>query len=258
MPRLSRGQFIPRASRRDCHQLRPERARHVERRAKGRDCAAHGPLALRKKKHACFDCRPRFRYDMSGASAIPRGEVHCRLAYGGKEYSLPPGEWQVLSTADGFSTMGGIDRKGVTYRVYLVQVDAERRLVGALQYKTSLTSAADITHWIDDPCRRTDTIYRDTLDGNAKFPACLMLNQHQQQFLAGRCSIRPVFGEKSGLGFMRTRSRSLTPRFDLTTPSTSAATICLPPHGSTPISQEYGRLPASAGAKPLASEADPK
>src|SRR4051812_4852898 len=31
------------------------------------------------------------------------------LPIGGKEYSLPPGEWQVLATADGFSTTGGVD-----------------------------------------------------------------------------------------------------------------------------------------------------
>lgn len=117
------------------------------------------------------------------------------LPIAGKEYSLPPGEWQVLATRDGFSTMGGVDRKGATYRVYLVQVDAERRLVGALQYNTSLTSAAGIPYWNEDPCRRTDTIYRDTLDGNTKFPACFMINHTMNNFWRGGVPSDPYWGK---------------------------------------------------------------
>jgi hypothetical protein len=103
---------------------------------------------------------------------------------GAREFALPPGTWKVVATSDQSTTIGGVDRNGSSRSIYLVQTDQNNRFVAAMTIHTTLASVAGITGWTSEPCKRTDTLYRDKLDGNIHYPACLLIN-HYTNFWQG-------------------------------------------------------------------------
>jgi hypothetical protein len=54
-------------------------------------------------------------------------------------------------------------------------LDATNALVSAISFRTTIYSTA-ASSWNDSTCDRKDTLFRDTLDGNFKFPACHLIN----------------------------------------------------------------------------------
>ena len=70
-----------------------------------------------------------------------------------------------------------------TKRQHLVLADSQNRLVAAADIDTTLFSTY-VSAWSDATCDRKDTVFRDTLDGNFKFPACLLVN-HITNFGSG-------------------------------------------------------------------------
>lgn len=108
---------------------------------------------------------------------VPEGAVvKGALPIGSRSFALPPGDWTVVAVNEAPVTMDGIDKRGTFSRVYLVQVDAGRHFVAAMLYQATTSSLGGVDSWTAEPCKRTDTLYRDTLDGNFKFPACLLVN----------------------------------------------------------------------------------
>jgi hypothetical protein len=118
------------------------------------------------------------------AQVAERAVVSGTLAIGSKQFALPPGEWTVVAASQRPNTIGGVDKAGAVRFVYLVQLDPSNRLIAAMSINASVASTTGIDGWNDEPCKRTDTLYRDTLDGNFKYPACLLIN-HQTNFWQG-------------------------------------------------------------------------
>lgn len=99
-----------------------------------------------------------------------------QLVLGKRVFALPPGRWIVVNSAE--STVGLIEsgaRGASTKSQYLVQVDAENRFIAAVNIRTTLAST-HVSYWNDTTCDRKDTLFWDKLDGNFKFPACLLVN----------------------------------------------------------------------------------
>ena len=95
---------------------------------------------------------------------------------GSRQFALPPGEWTVMAVDEKPVTAAGIDKIGKYGLVYVVQTDGGNRFVAAMLYQSTFSSVGGVPSWTSEPCKRTDTLYRDTLDGNFNFPACLMVN----------------------------------------------------------------------------------
>jgi hypothetical protein len=108
---------------------------------------------------------------------IPEGTViKGALQIGSRSFALPPGDWTVVAVSEGPVTMDGVDKRGTFSRVHVVQLDPGNHFVAAILYQTTTSSIGGVDSWTAEPCKRTDTLFRDTLDGNFKFPACLLVN----------------------------------------------------------------------------------
>jgi hypothetical protein len=129
----------------------------------------------------CLTCHAQVAEGAKLSGAVPVGD---------RQFALPPGEWHVVTVSDGFVTTG-VDRKGANRTVHLVQIDGDKHLIAMVQVVATLSSIAGNSSWSNEPCKRTDTLHRDTLDGNFKFPACLLIN-HVTNFWQGEIPTNPV------------------------------------------------------------------
>jgi hypothetical protein len=129
----------------------------------------------------CLTCNAQVSEGAKMSGSVPVGD---------RQFALPPGEWQVVAVSDGFVTTG-VDRTGANRTVYLVQVDGGKHLIAIMQVVASLSSIAGNSSWTSEPCKRGDTLHRDTLDGNFKYPACLLIN-HLTNFWQGEVPGNPV------------------------------------------------------------------
>jgi hypothetical protein len=128
-------------------------------------------------------CVGIFGSALAMADATVGEEIAGQLQLGKRNFALPPGKWVVVASRDSQSktdsTLNGAGNK----TQYLVQRDADGRFVAATSIGASLNSMP-VSSWNDATCDRKDTLYRDTLDGNFKFPACNLIN-HVTDFWAG-------------------------------------------------------------------------
>lgn len=117
---------------------------------------------------------------------VPEGTViRGSLQIGSRSFALPPGDWTVLASDEAPLTVDGVSRRGTYRRVYVAQIDASNHFVAAILYRATTSSLAGLYNWAAEPCKRTDTLYRDPLDGNVRFPACLLVN-HTTNFMNGQ------------------------------------------------------------------------
>jgi hypothetical protein len=108
---------------------------------------------------------------------VPEGTViKGALQIGSRSFALPPGDWTVVAVSEAPVTMDGVDKRGTFSRVYVAQIDPSSHFVAAILYQATTSSVGGVNSWTAEPCKRTDTLYRDTLDGSFKFPACLLIN----------------------------------------------------------------------------------
>ena len=99
--------------------------------------------------------------------------VENQIRVGKMNVNLPPGSWRVLASDD-FRTSGG-DSQGRVERKYLVKVNEKNQLEAAVGINASASSSV-VTSWNDAVCDRKDTLWIQELDGNFKYPACLLIN----------------------------------------------------------------------------------
>ena len=132
-------------------------------------------------------------------------------------------------------TVAGIDKIGKYSLVYVVQTDAGNRFVAAMLYQSTFSSVGGVPSWTSEPCKRTDTLYRDTLDGNFNFPACLMVN-HVTNFW-DPASKRSAFDAKIMTWYQDRNVQLPTRRYRATTPNMARATLWSRVFGSTRTSQ---------------------
>lgn len=127
-------------------------------------------------------CLWLFATTSAAQAQVPEGTViKGALQIGSRSFALPPGDWTVLASDDPALTIDGVAKRGTYRRVYVAQIDPGNRFVAAILYRATTTSVGELNSWNAEPCKRTDTLYRDTLDGNFRFPACLMIN-HSTNF----------------------------------------------------------------------------
>lgn len=112
--------------------------------------------------------------------------VESPLVLGKRSIALPPGKWVVVNSTEARAGTDGIAIGAANKGQYLVQLDAQNRLVAAANIRTSLFSSASggSGGWNDATCNRNDTVFKDTLDGNFKYPTCLLVN-HSTNFWTG-------------------------------------------------------------------------
>jgi hypothetical protein len=116
------------------------------------------------------------------ADASIGDEVSESLTLGKRTFALPPGKWIVVAeNANVVSINQGQGAGGTIKSQYLAQLDASNVLVAAISFRTTIDSSA-VSTWNDSTCDRKDTLFRDTLDGNFKYPACHLIN-HVTGFL---------------------------------------------------------------------------
>lgn len=103
-------------------------------------------------------------------------EVSGSLTLGKRTFALPPGKWIVVAENVAVTKMEqGQGAGGAIKSQYVAQLDAANALVSAISFRTTVASTA-VSSWSDSTCERKDTLFRDTLDGNFKFPACHLIN----------------------------------------------------------------------------------
>jgi hypothetical protein len=124
-----------------------------------------------------------FSSSLAIADAKVGDEITGQLQLGKRNFALPPGKWLVVASRDSQSTLDSGSNGANNKTQYLVQRDADGRFVAATNISASLHSM-NVASWNDATCDRKDTLYRDTLDGNFKYPACNLIN-HITDFWAG-------------------------------------------------------------------------
>jgi hypothetical protein len=98
------------------------------------------------------------------------------IALGKRSIALPPGKWTVIAESVADARLDGVSRGGGGIKSqYLLQTDAQKNFVAGINVRTTLSSVA-ASSWTDTTCDKKDTLHRDTLDGNFKFPACFLIN----------------------------------------------------------------------------------
>lgn len=81
----------------------------------------------------------------------------------------------VVNSAEMRTNTDGGTVGGLLKSQFLVLTDADNRLVAAVNIRTTLESTR-VGGWNDATCDRKDTLFRNTLDGDFRFPACLLVN----------------------------------------------------------------------------------
>lgn len=98
------------------------------------------------------------------------------VSVGRSTFALPPGQWQVVSTRDGRTTVDGLQNGGVPIgTVYVMQQDSAGVYIASI-YFTAPLQTARVSGWNDTLCDRKDTLFRDTFSGSFSFPECLLVN----------------------------------------------------------------------------------
>jgi hypothetical protein len=91
---------------------------------------------------------------------------------------LPAGEWLVLRVADAEARRTnpvGQHRTEEMVTIILMQRDASD-IVMHLRIHGTTGRGSRITQWVDKPCERTNTLYRNPYDSNTSEVRCLMVN----------------------------------------------------------------------------------
>jgi hypothetical protein len=115
----------------------------------------------------------------ASAQAVPTegSSVSGTVSVGRSTFALPPGEWKVVATGSGSvgTDVGTGSSQGAQNAVvFLVQL-SNGTFAGSMQLRAPLSSTQS-SAWSDSLCDRKDTLFRDTLSGNVKFPECLLIN----------------------------------------------------------------------------------
>jgi hypothetical protein len=107
--------------------------------------------------------------------------VTTQLRLGKRSFALPPGKWIVIAERENRSSIDGGGNGAKIKNQYLVQQDESGKFIASARIGTTLAST-NVSSWNDSTCDRKDVLFRDTLDGNFRYPACNVVN-HVTNFL---------------------------------------------------------------------------
>ncbi|MGH8804508.1 MAG: hypothetical protein ACREXN_07175 [Polaromonas sp.] len=110
--------------------------------------------------------------------------VEGQLVLGKRTFALPPGRWVVVNSSETTTSLDNGTRGAISKAQYLVLTDADNKLIAAASIRSTLAST-HVATWNDATCDRKDTLFRDALDGNFSFPACLLVNHITSFWNAG-------------------------------------------------------------------------
>jgi hypothetical protein len=106
------------------------------------------------------------------------GQLRLGTASDANVVPLPAGEWQVLRVADAEARRTNPVNQLRTEEmvtIVLMQRDASE-IVMHLRIHATTGRGSRITQWVDKPCERINTLYRNPYDSNSSEVRCLMVN----------------------------------------------------------------------------------
>jgi hypothetical protein len=96
---------------------------------------------------------------------------------GHHNYPLPPGEWRLI--AKGSRKVLHVQHQEDDAKVinaYLINTK-DKQFRAGIQISATVNSS-HIDYWVQEPCKRNDVYFKDTLRGNYGFPECLIVNHY--------------------------------------------------------------------------------
>jgi hypothetical protein len=96
---------------------------------------------------------------------------------GHHNYPLPPGEWRLI--AKGSRKVLHVQNQADDAKVisaYLINIK-DKQFRAGIQISATVASS-NVGYWVEEPCKRNDVYFKDTLRGNYSFPECLIVNHY--------------------------------------------------------------------------------
>ncbi len=100
-----------------------------------------------------------------------------QLVLGRSKFALPPGKWHTVSLDYQSATKILDAAKHQVGQTMSVQLNDQARTLKVVAYHTaSLETTPYVAYWDTNVCETKNTLYKDPLDGNFNFPACLLID----------------------------------------------------------------------------------
>ncbi len=99
------------------------------------------------------------------------------IQIGHHNYPLPPGEWGLI--AKGSRNVRNVRNQSDGAQVisgYLINTK-DKQFRAGIQISATVSSS-NIGYWVEEPCKKNDVYFKDTLHGNYGFPECLIVNHY--------------------------------------------------------------------------------
>ncbi len=100
--------------------------------------------------------------------------VENQVQVGKMMINLPAGQWRVLNSSDARTAIDNGSQGGQVERKYLIQLNEKNQFFAAI-FLSATKYSTNVDRWNDSVCERKDTLWIQPLDGNFKFPACLLI-----------------------------------------------------------------------------------
>ncbi|MBC3813187.1 hypothetical protein [Undibacterium aquatile] len=104
-----------------------------------------------------------------------------KVQIGAREFPLPPGVWILTAKYKHRIHLRGTTNEGAdVWTGYFVNLK-NKQFRAAMELSASVSSTPT-TRWMPEPCKRDDTVFKDSFNSRIDFPECLLITHNIKMF----------------------------------------------------------------------------